>query len=188
MERVEKICKSDIYGLILREKALTPEEYRKLAEKVKPVCEKYGVRLILHGHYEVAKTMRHPYLHLPLPQLAALPEKKRKRFWMLGASCHSVEEALLAQSLGATYITFSPVYETTCKQGATPKGVEALKQAVDALEIPVLALGGITPENVGEVLACGAEGVCVRSGFMLAEDVAGYTLALRGQDCERKIP
>lgn len=179
MERVERLCESRIYGLLLREKDLSEAEYEVLARQVLPVCERYGVRLILHGHYETAKRMRHPYLHLPLPLLQELPEKKRRRFWMLGASCHNLEEALLARQLGCTYVTVSPVFATSCKPGATPLGLSAFQEIAKQVDIPVLALGGVSPENAAEIMEHGAEGLCVRSGFMTVEDVNAYAAALR---------
>lgn len=185
MERVEKICASRIYALMLREKDLPEASYRELAGQIKPICEKYGVRLILHGHYETAKRMGHPYLHLPLPALQELPEKKRRRFWMLGASCHNIEEVLWARKLGCTYVTLSPVFPTSCKPEAEPLGLSVLQEVARTVDIPVLALGGVTTENASEVIEHGADGVCIRSGFMTAQDVEAYVDVLRENTSKR---
>lgn len=186
LKRIQKICESHVYAILLREKELTAAEYEELARQIIPMCEEYRVRLILHSHYDIARRLMHPYLHLPLPLLQELPEKKRKRFWMLGTSCHSLEEVKLAEKLGATYVTLSPVFATGCKPDAVPLGLAYLKQVTALTELPVLALGGVVPENAGSTLQNGAAGVCVRSSFMTVPDVKEYAGALRDSYTDRK--
>ena len=81
---------------------------------------------------------------------------------------HSVEEAVEAQNLGASYITAGHIYATDCKKGLAPRGLEFLKEVCDSVTIPVYAIGGIDVDGTrrDEVKMCGAAGSCIMSGMM----------------------
>ena len=79
---------------------------------------------------------------------------------------HSSEEARQAEALGASYIIAGHIYATNCKEGIPPRGLRYLKEVCDSTGLPVYAIGGITPRNMAEVLAAGAAGGCMMSGFM----------------------
>ena len=97
---------------------------------------------------------------------------------LLGVSSHDEKEIEAARSIGADYVTFSPVFSTASKPEAEGVGTEVLEQAVRrAGSVPVLALGGITPERVGPCLDAGARGVAVLSGLMDADDPAATVRA-----------
>lgn len=91
----------------------------------------------------------------------------------IGASVHSFEEALEAESEGADWLTFGPIYDTPSKRiyGA-PQGVRRLERVTRAARIPVVAIGGITPERVAEVRGVGAQGVAAISAILSAESPA----------------
>ena len=89
-----------------------------------------------------------------------------KNFISLGISAHSIEQVKEAEDLGADYVTFGHVFETDCKKGLAPKGIEALCKVCRASNIPVYGLGGITLENRKEVMDAGAAGYCMMSGVM----------------------
>lgn len=93
--------------------------------------------------------------------------KEQKRI-LFGVSAHSLEEILLADGCGADYVFYSPVFETSCKPGAVPKGTDALEKICKKSPLPVYALGGILPENAVLCLKAGAAGVCVMSFGMTA--------------------
>lgn len=93
LERLKEIARQRPAGILLREKDLTPEEYRKLAREVQSICKKAGVPCILHSFTGVAEELEADALHLPLPLLRKLPGEDRGRFRQLGASCHSVADA-----------------------------------------------------------------------------------------------
>lgn len=80
---------------------------------------------------------------------------------LLGCSVHSVEEARQAQAAGASYVTFGHIFPTKSKPGLPPQGTDALFQVVQSVSIPVLAIGGITAENIDLVLATGCAGIAV---------------------------
>ena len=117
LERLKEIARQRPAGILLREKDLTPEEYRKLAREVQSICKKAGVPCILHSFTGVAEELEADALHLPLPLLRKLPGEDRGRFRQLGASCHSISEAREAMEMGCTYITAGHIFETDCKRG-----------------------------------------------------------------------
>ena len=174
LERLKEIARQRPAGILLREKDLTPEEYRKLAREVQSICKKAGVPCILHSFTGVAEELEADALHLPLPLLRKLPGEDRGRFRQLGASCHSVADAREAQSLGCTYITAGHIFDTDCKRGLPGRGLDFLREVCGAVTIPVYAIGGIEPKRMAEIFAAGAAGACVMSGPMACEDVGTY--------------
>ena len=174
LERLKEIARQRPAGILLREKDLTPEEYRKLAREVQSICKKAGVHCILHSFTGVAEELEADALHLPLPLLRKLPGEDRGRFRQLGASCHSISEAREAMEMGCTYITAGHIFETDCKRGLPGRGLEFLREVCRAVTIPVYAIGGIEPKRMAEIFAAGAAGACVMSGPMVCGDVGTY--------------
>ena len=166
LERIEAIGKEKPDALILREKDLSEAEYETLAQSVLEICRKHQLPCILHNFSNAAKKLHHPAVHLPLPILRKLPDKEKVFFEELGASCHSVEEAMEAEKLGCTYITAGHIFETNCKKGLPGKGIEFLKEVCRSVSIPVYAIGGIGPANIDAIREAGAAGACRMSGFM----------------------
>lgn len=173
-DRIRELSEAHPAFIVLREKDLTKEEYRTLAEKAISVCRQNGTKLVLHSFAEVALELDVDCLHLPLPVLRTLSLETRKRFSMLGASCHSVADALEAESLGCTYITAGHIFETDCKKDLPGRGLAFLREVVEAVSIPVYAIGGIHPSNCQSVRNTGAKGICVMSGCMQCADVKTY--------------
>ena len=172
IKRLERIAAAHPAGVILREKTLPPREYRLLAEEALAICRAHGVPCILHSFPVIARALKADGLHLPLDRLRALPPEERRGFGVLGASCHSVEDALEAEALGCTYLTAGHIFATDCKKGLPPRGLGFLRAVCQAVSIPVFAIGGIAPENIGAVMECGARGGCVMSGLMICPDPA----------------
>lgn len=158
--------------IILREKDLNENEYEALAKKAIADCDD----IILHTFTETAKKLNHKKIHLPMHifRTAELTD-----FDIVGASVHSVEEAVEAQRLGASYITAGHIFETDCKKGVLPRGLDFLKSVCNAVSIPVYAIGGITPENAYSAVDAGAAGVCVMSGLMKCNNINDYVNAIR---------
>ena len=174
LERLKEIARQRPAGILLREKDLTPEEYRKLAREVQSIYKKAGVPCILHSFTGVAEELEADALHLPLPLLRKLPGEDRGRFRQLGASCHSISEAREAMDLGCTYITAGHSFDPDCKRGLPGRGLEFLREVCRAVTIPVYAIGGIEPKRMAEIFAAGAAGACVMSGPMVCGDVGTY--------------
>jgi len=180
--QIEKIAEAGPMAIILREKDLSREEYRNLAKSVLSICKKYETPCIIHSFVNVAKELHVNALHLPLSILRTLPNEEKGAFKILGASCHSVEEAQAAEALGCTYITAGHIFDTDCKKGLPGRGLEFLKRVCNSVSIPVYAIGGITQQNLSEVMASGAAGACVMSAAMLAKDPRTYILNLKCQN------
>ena len=106
--------------------------------------------------------------------LKATQQKDRERRWnLLGRSVHDLDEVDTALRDAPDYLVAGPVFPTSCKPQATPIGIEGLRSLIDAAAgLPVLAIGGIQPEQVETVLDAGAAGVSIRSGVLAAEDPA----------------
>lgn len=173
-DRMEKIVREKPKAVILREKDLTEENYLILAKRVLEICDRHHVQCILHCFVKSAKSLGCKSLHLPLPVLSELSKKDRKSFSTLGASCHSIEDAIKAEKLGCSYIAAGHIFDTDCKKGLPGRGLEFLKRICESVEIPVYAIGGITPEHMTDVYAAGAKGACVMSGLMKCENTHEY--------------
>jgi thiamine-phosphate pyrophosphorylase len=179
-EQIKKVAEARPLAIVLREKDLSLEEYRELAGKVSKMCrEVENSRLIIHNFYELILedetdlANELSYLHMPLWKLGELYNNQpdeyarlREKLVGLGASCHSVEDAKLAEKLGCTYIIAGHIYNTDCKKGLEGRGLSFLRDVVESVTIPVYAIGGITPENVDDVRNAGASGACIMSSSM----------------------
>ena len=162
-QQVERIAAVGVKRLILREKDLPQEDYLHLAAAVSEQCRRYGIDCILHSFLEAARTLGVSKLHIPLSMLT---EELCREFEIVGTSVHSVDEAVRAEKLGASYITAGHIFATDCKKGVPPRGLEFLKEVCCSVKIPVYAIGGINESNIYSVLEAGAEGACVMSGMM----------------------
>lgn len=159
--------------IVLREKDLQENEYEQLAKQVLDICSKYNIECILHTYYNVAEKLNCKKIHLPLDILRKNPEITEK-FEVIGVSTHSKEDAMEAETLGASYITAGHIFETDCKKGLPGRGLKFLKKVCESVDIPVYAIGGISTANINEVIKAGAYGACLMSGFMKAESVQEF--------------
>lgn len=129
VEQVERIaeCAYKPQQLLLRAKELTPQNYAKLAWEVLPLCQSYGIELIIHTHWQSALELGIQRVHLPLPKLSHLPVAARRSL-VISSSVHSVVEAQRALAEGAQALVAGHIYSTSCKAGLKPRGLEFLKQ------------------------------------------------------------
>lgn len=182
LKRVEKIAAAKPDGFVLREKDLSAEEYQALAQEVLGICNKQKVPCILHTWAAVSEKLGASAIHLPMPDLRCLGRKgSLKSFEAVGASCHSLSEALEAEAMGATVITASPIFPTDCKKNVPPKGLAFLSEICQRVSIPVIALGGISESNIAFLPDTGAAGAAVMSAAMTCEDPNRMIKALRKQ-------
>lgn len=165
LSRIDSIAKAKPDRIILREKQLSPTEYMNLALECKTICEKYNVPFSVNSFYEVAEKISISDIHIPLSVLEEKPSLVSE-FKTVGVSVHSVVEAQKAEKLGASYVIFGHIFPTDCKKDLAPRGTDLLKEVVSSVDIPVLAIGGITKERIPDVMNTGAKGICVMSHFM----------------------
>lgn len=181
LRQLESIAEQHPDMVILREKDMDENEFCSLAAEVKAICKKYSVSLSVNSFVDTAKSLGIERIHLPLHKLREMSDDERSCFELIGASCHSAEEAKEAQTLGAGYIIAGHIFETDCKKGLKGRGLGFLEEVCRSVDMPVYAIGGIVPDNVKEVISAGAEGVCIMSGLMCTDDPKGYMRKLRGE-------
>lgn len=174
LARIGKIASNHPAGIILREKDLPEAEYKPLAEQVLAICEKHQVPCMLHSFVDTAIQLNVNAIHLTLPVLRKLSDDRKRRFQVIGASCHSIEDAQEAQRLGCTYITAGHIFPTDCKRGLPGRGIDFLRRVCESSSVPVYAIGGIDRENIEFVRKAGVDGVCLMSGLMKCADVEAY--------------
>lgn len=172
MDQIRQIAKAGPQAVIVREKDLPQAAYEQLAAQVIAICTQYHVPCILHTYVHTAIRLGVKALHLPLHELLLLSNIHKQQFPILGASVHSVEEALQAQNAGASYLLAGHIFATDCKRGVPPRGLSFLQEVCQASSLPVYALGGIRAENARACIQAGAKGVCVMSECMRYENLS----------------
>jgi thiamine-phosphate pyrophosphorylase len=161
----------------LREKDLGAVELARLGHALRALTAEHGATLIVNDRVDVAlavgaDAVQRTSASLPIADILAVSDKRLR----VGASVHSVAEAVAVAEAGADWIVFGPVYETPSKRRyGPPQGVGTLAAVVRAVSIPVVAIGGITPERVAEVRGAGARGVAVISAILAADSPAAAT-------------
>ena len=164
-EYLARLAQIDGLGIpvVLREKDLPEDEYIDLAREVISRCK----NAILHTYINAAASLGYRKIHLTMDLLRS---SDISGFEFVGVSAHTVEDAVEAERLGASYITLSHIFETDCKKGVPKKA-----------NIPIYALGGIDGENIDSVFAAGASGAALMSEFMRGENVSEWILKRRAQ-------
>jgi thiamine-phosphate pyrophosphorylase len=166
----------------LREKDLGGRALLVLARALRRACDEAGQLLIVNDRIDVALAAGADGVHLPS---AGVPVAEARRLLgpaaIVGSSCHSRADVEAALAGGASYATFSPIYDTPSKaQYGAPVGVEALREAA-ALGLPLIALGGIDAGRAPEVRAAGAAGVAAIRAWLVGDDPAGAARGLLGR-------
>ena len=163
----------------LREKDLSGGELYDLAVTVHAVLRGRAL-LLVNDRLDVAVAAGTDGVHLPEH---SIPPAKARRIageaCIVGRSVHSVEAAIHAVDEGADYVLFGNVYETVSKAGAPAAGVGFVRAVAEAVQAPVIAVGGVTAENLGPVIEAGADGVAVIGAIMDADDPKAAAQRLR---------
>ncbi len=169
-EKMASLCESGADMIILREKDLMEPEYRYLAIESAAICTEYGVPLCINNYPDTAKAMGIENVQLPLKKMRVLEDREELK--SIGVSVHSLKESEEAAKLGADYLIVGPIFPTECKPGVEPKGPKLIGEILGKVNLPVYAIGGITPYNVKYVAIEGASGVCIRSSAMTSDNPA----------------
>lgn len=168
---IEEAIKGGTTIVQLREKTASTKEFYDLALKVKEITSRYGVPLLINDRIDIALAVGSEGVHIGQDDMPAdiareiIGEDK-----ILGVSASTVEEAKKAEIDSADYIGSGAVFPTSTKDDADSVSKEELKEIVDSIDIPVVAIGGITVENASTLKGSGIAGVSVVSAIMSAED------------------
>ena len=178
LEKVETACRSGVTIIQLREKTLTTNQYYQLAKQVKEITDAYQVSLIIDDRLDVCLAVDAAGLHIgddELPVSVARqvlgPDK------ILGVTAKTVKRALEAEEGGADYLGTGAIFPTTTKENAPITLISTLKTICQRVAIPVVAIGGLTSENVDQLIGTGIAGVAVVRDLMQAEDIEAKTQA-----------
>ena len=164
LEASEAALMGGVRALQLREKNLTDCELIELGNQLRILTSNYNAKLIMNSRADIAKIIDADGVHLTENSAHANEIKSTFPDLIVGVSTHSLEAAQLAEAHGADYITFSPIYATPSKANyGPPQGLGLLRQVSQEINLPVLALGGITLHRVSECLEQGAFGVALIS-------------------------
>ena len=157
----------------LREKEWSTRQLLPLARELRDRAAKAGVTFVVNDRLEVALAVEADGLHVGQDDLPAPIARRLLRPGMiLGVSSHSLDQARQAEADGADYVAVGSIYPTGTKPAFQLVGVELLRQVRPLLHVPLVAIGGITPGNVGEVIRAGADGVAVISALCGSPDPA----------------
>ncbi len=163
-----------------RQKVGTTREMIEIVRRLKQLCLDPGVTLIVNDRPDVAIAAEADGVHLgqddfPIPLARKLLGESR----IIGGSAASLEEAQKCLAEGADYIGFGPVYPTASKADADPvTGLKLLKQTVEVIPLPIIAIGGISADNTPEVIRAGAQGIAVISAVCCHKNPEQATRAL----------
>jgi len=178
LEKIETACRSGVTIIQLREKNLTTNQYYQLAKQVKEITEAYQVPLIIDDRLDVCLAVDAAGLHIgddELPVSVARqvlgPEK------ILGVTAKTVKRALEAEEGGANYLGTGAIFPTTTKENAPITLISTLKTICQRVAIPVVAIGGLTSENIEQLIGTGIAGIAVVRDLMQAEDIEAKTQA-----------
>jgi len=177
---LEQALRAGTPAVQLRERDLSTRDLLALAREVQRLTRLGGSPLVINDRIDLALTMNEVGVHLrsnSLPVFAGRRLLGANR--LLGVSAHSVEEAMRAESEGADYVVFGPMYATPSKQlFGPPLGPRELETVCRNVRIPVIAIGGVTAARVMELRRAGAFGVAVITAILSAEDVERATREL----------
>ena len=178
LEKIETACRSGVTIVQLREKNLTTNQYYQLAKQVKEITDAYQVPLIIDDRLDVCLAVDAAGLHigddeLPVPVARQVlgPEK------ILGVTAKTIKRALEAETSGADYLGTGAIFPTTTKENAPITLISTLKTICQTVAIPVVAIGGLTSENIDQLMGTGIAGVAVVRDLMQAKDIEAKTQA-----------
>lgn len=156
----------------LREKNLNDADFLKEAQELQKLCREYNVPFVINDNVEIAMQMNADGVHVGQEDMnAAEVRAKIGKEKILGVSAQTVEQAILAEQQGADYLGVGAVFSTGSKDDADSVSIETLKQICSAVSIPVIAIGGITKENVSELSGSGICGIAVISAIYAQADI-----------------
>ena len=182
VETATQVIRGGATIIQLRDKRSNKKELLPLAQELKELCAEHNVLFIINDHLDIALAADADGLHVGQEDLPVRVARKLLPLdKILGCSVTTPAEALAAETEGADYLGVGAIYATTSKEDVSVVGLKGLRGVREAATLPLVALGGISHENVSEVIAAGADSIAVISAVLQAEDMASAT----GQIIER---
>lgn len=158
--------------LQLREKNLIFEDFVEEAKEIKKVTDKYKIPFVINDNVEVALAMNADGVHIgQSDEELSMARKKLGKNKIIGVSVHTVEEAIKAEARGADYLGVGAMFVTTSKEDAVPVTTEVLKEICNAVSIPVVAIGGISKNNIKTLTGTNISGIAVISAIFAQENI-----------------
>lgn len=178
--QVEKALQGGATFLQLREKSLDDDIFLAEAKEIQKLCKKYQVPFVINDNVDIALAIDADGVHVGQSDMEALDVRKRLGpDKIIGVSAQNVQQALLAQKHGADYLGVGAVFPTGSKDDAEDVSFETLKAICQAVDIPVIAIGGITKENVSELKGSGICGIAVISAIFAQKGIKAATKELK---------
>ncbi|KHE92373.1 MAG: thiamine-phosphate pyrophosphorylase [Candidatus Scalindua brodae] len=160
----------------MREKTISDSEFISLAGEVRDITTKSGTLLVINDRVHVAKEINADGVHLGQQDMSALEARDIIGGGkIIGVSTHSVTQARRAQKDGADYIAIGPIYHTRTKDYEPSIGIQIIREISETVNIPFIAIGAITLDNLDEVLKAGASRVAVCSAIIGSNDIYSST-------------
>ena len=180
LEVVRESLDGGVTMLQLREKTLEEGAFLEEARALQALCRERHVPFIVNDNVDIARAMGADGVHVGQSDMEALDVRaKLGPDKLIGVSAHTVEEALLAEKQGADYLGVGAVFPTSSKSDVGEMSYETLKAICKAVSIPVVAIGGISGENIGKLAGSGICGVAVISAIYAAKDVKAAAADLK---------
>lgn len=181
-EQVEKALKGGATFIQLREKELDTEHFLEEAKEIQKLCKEYQVPFVINDNVEIAARIDADGVHVGQSDMEAGDVRaKLGPDKIIGVSAQTVEQALLAQKHGADYLGVGAVFPTGSKADAVEVEHTVLREICEAVDIPVIAIGGITKDNVKELSGSGICGIAVISAIFGQKDIEEATKELRAR-------
>lgn len=184
-KQVENALKGGATFIQLREKNLDDESFFKEAVEIKDLCKRYNVPFVINDNVDIALKIDADGVHVGQDDMEA--SKLRKLLGpdkIIGVSAHTVTEALKAKEAGADYLGVGAVFPTGSKDDVSVLPHETLRDICNAVDIPVIAIGGITKDNVIELKGSSIDGIAVISAIFAQDDIAAATQELKDKVLE----
>lgn len=176
---IEKAILGGVTMIQLREKHLNDDEFIKIADDVKKVCQKYQIPFIINDNLEVALNVDSDGIHIGQDDLpATLVRKQIGPNKILGVSVHNLQEALKAETDGADYLGVGAMFATKTKNDANNISFDKLNEICKNVKIPVVAIGGINCDNICQFKNINIAGIAVVSAIMKADNITAATKQL----------
>ena len=180
-EQVEQALKGGVTLVQLREKGLGEEQFLQEARQIRELCRRFGVPLIINDSIEVALAVDADGVHLGQDDAnAAQARQLLGRDKIIGVSAHNVPEALQAVQDGADYLVSGAVFGSGTKTNVSTLPMQTLREICSAVPIPVVAIGGITEQNIQQLSGSGIAGAAVVSAIFAQENIEEAAIRLRG--------